>query len=132
MLSNEFSLVRHIYSCLKNIDSFLVDAENRQIFTLTLFKLLLRLVRFLCDKKTNHYSLKNWLDYITSPAYSDLYQEMIAYSEVLEKEYLEYIKHNDIKVIRSVNRKFPDLCHNAPISEKFYVSLRAYLTIIIR
>jgi hypothetical protein len=29
ILFNEFSFVRHIYSCLRNIDSFLVDAENR-------------------------------------------------------------------------------------------------------
>ena len=26
ILLNEFSLVKHIYSCLKNIDSFLIDA----------------------------------------------------------------------------------------------------------
>jgi len=39
---------------------------------------------------------------------------------MFEKEYLDQIKHNDIKIIRTVNRKFPDLSHTAPISDRFY------------
>ncbi len=31
-----------------------------------------------------------------------------------------------------VNRKFPDLCSSTPIAEKFYDSLRDYLTFVIR
>lgn len=44
---------------------------------LILFKLILRLIRFLCDKKANTYNLKNWLEYITSIEYNSLYQEII-------------------------------------------------------
>jgi len=42
------------------------------------------------------------------------------------------IKYSDIKIIRVVNRKFPDLCHNAHISEHFYSSLKGFLVPIIR
>ena len=94
--------------------------------------MLLRLSRFLCDKKTNALNLRNHLEYLTSKAYTDLYPQMVAHSELYEKEYLEHIKHNDIKVIRTVNRKFPDLCSTAPISHKFYEALRAHLVPIIR
>ena len=44
---------------IKNIDSFLIENEIKSIFSLALFKLLLKLLRFLSDKN-NFYNLKNW------------------------------------------------------------------------
>jgi hypothetical protein len=42
------------------------------------------------------------------------------------------MKHNEIKIIRMVNRKFPDLAHTAPLTERFYESLRLYALYLIR
>lgn len=41
---------------------------------------------------------------------------MLYYSQQYESLYLERIKHMDIKIIRTINRKFPDLSHRAPFS----------------
>lgn len=55
-----------------------------------------------------------------------------ASSEQYEKEYLEFIRHNDIKVIRAVNRKFPELSHNSPLTARFYDNFRAFLVGVLQ
>ena len=53
-------------------------------------------------------------------------------SEQYEKEYLEFIKSNDIKVIRAVNRKFPELCNTQPLTGRFYENYRVFVAGIIK
>ena len=79
----------------------------KDMFLLVVWKYLLKIMRFLCDKSANHLKLGNWQEYIQCKLYQQLYQEFTVSSEKYEKDYLEFIKHNDIKVIRAVNRKFP-------------------------
>ena len=67
-----------------------------------------------------------------SKPYKELYQHIIDQTELYEKEYLEQIKLNDIKNIRAVNKKFPDLCHHNMVPASFYDSLQDYLVNFIR
>jgi hypothetical protein len=50
----------------------------------------------------------------------------------MQKEYIDIIKNNELKTIRMVNRKFPDLSHSAPLNERFYESLKSYSAFLIR
>lgn len=70
LLYNEFLLVRHLYSCIKNIDSFLLRKEVKYQMLLVFFKLLLKLIHFLCDKKQNNFNLKYWTELLASKSYS--------------------------------------------------------------
>ena len=45
---------------------------------------------------------------------------------------MEFIKSNDIKVIRAVNRKFPELCNTQPITSRFYENYRVFVAEIIK
>lgn len=45
---------------------------------------------------------------------------------------MEFVKHNDIKVIRAVNRKFPELCSNNPLTSRFYENFKELVASVIR
>ena len=72
-LRGEFSYAKHLHSCLRNVDSFLLESEGRQVFILMVFKLLLRVMRCLCDKQENPLCLKQWEQYRSSKGYLDIY-----------------------------------------------------------
>jgi hypothetical protein len=112
--------VHHFYYTIQNIESFHLEENTKSMFMLTLFKLLLKILRLLCDKSNNHFQLSNWEEYQHCKLHQEFYSSIASHSEKYEKEYLDFIKHNDIKVIRAVNRKFPELCHNSPLNIKFY------------
>lgn len=99
---------------------------------LILFKLLLKTMRLLCDKNMNHLNLNNWKEYQQCKLYQQLYSELTGCSEKYEKDYLEFIRYNDIRVIRAVNRKFPELCTNNPLSGRFHENFREFLGTVIR
>lgn len=84
-----------------------MEEEQSRVLMLTLFKLLLKIVRLLCDKGENHFKLSNWEEYQQCKLHQELYATFTQRSETYEKEYLDFIRHNDIKIIRTVNRKFP-------------------------
>lgn len=84
------------------------------------------------DKKQNNLKLSHWEELTSSKAYKELYESIADTGEIYEKEYLEQIKLNDIKNIRAVNKRFPDLCHNQTLPSKFYEALQEYLVHIIR
>lgn len=97
------------------------------MLTLSLFKFLLKEVRLLSERGQNHFQLSNWEEYQQCRLHQDFLLSITATAEQYEKEYLEFIRHNDIKVIRAVNRKFPELSTNAPLTAKFYDHFRAFL-----
>ena len=45
---------------------------------------------------------------------------------------MEFIKYNDIRIIRSVNRKFPELCHSNPITSRFYENFKEFVLGVVR
>jgi hypothetical protein len=49
---------------------------------LILFKLLLKLVRFLSDKKDNHFKLGHWEELTSSQPYRELYQHIVDHTEI--------------------------------------------------
>lgn len=102
------------------------------MLTLGLFKFLLKIVRLLGDRGQNHFQLSNWEEYQQCRLHQDFLLSLTSASEQYEKEYLEFIRHNDIKVIRAVNRKFPELSHNAPLTARFYDNFRAFLLIVLQ
>jgi hypothetical protein len=102
------------------------------MFMLALFKFLLKVVRLLGDRGQNHFQLPNWEEYQQCRLHQDFLSSLTAASEKYEKEYLEFIRHNDIKVIRAVNRKFPELSHNSPLTAKFYDNFRAFLAGVLQ
>jgi mRNA-degrading endonuclease YafQ of YafQ-DinJ toxin-antitoxin module len=99
---------------------------------LGLFKFLLKVVRLLGDRGQNHFQLSNWQEYQQCRLHQDFLLSITTTSEQYEKEYLEFIRHNDIKVIRAVNRKFPELSHNAPLTARFYDNFRAFLAGVLQ
>ena len=86
----------------------------------------------LCDKSKNHLCLSHWEEYQQCKLYQQIYQDFTIDSEKYEKEYLEFVKHNDIKVIRAVNRKFPELCSNNPLTSRFYDNFKQFMATIIK
>lgn len=116
ILNKEFSFAKNVFGCINNIDCFMMEGETRKIFHLTLFKLLLKLMGLLTERKLNNFQLKNWSSFICSKGFKSLMELMLYYSQQYESLYLERIKHMDIKIIRTINRKFPDLSHRAPFS----------------
>ena len=56
----EFEFVHHNYFLIQNIDSLFCDEETRNLLLLTLFKLLLKVMRLLCDKNQNLLNLNSW------------------------------------------------------------------------
>lgn len=50
---NSFEYAKLLYSCINNLDSFLIYNDNRQMFVLTLFKYLLKEMKHLCNPKMN-------------------------------------------------------------------------------
>ena len=44
-----------------------------------------------------------------------------------EKEYLDYLKHLEVRVIREVNNKFPELCNKNPFCKTLFKKIQAYL-----
>lgn len=103
----EFDFVQHYYFLIHNANSLNVEDTNRKMLLLVLFKLLLKQLRLLCDRSQNNFNLSDWDEFKDSKAYQQLYSDLALHSEKYEQEYLEFIKGNDIKVIRTVNRKFP-------------------------
>jgi hypothetical protein len=97
------------------------------MLTLGLFKFVLKEVRLLSERGQNHFQVGNWEEYQQCRLHQDFLLAITATAEQYEKEYLEFIRHNDIKVIRAVNRKFPELSTNAPLNAKFYDNFRAFL-----
>lgn len=97
------------------------------MLTLGLFKFVLKEVRLLSERGQNHFKLSNWEEYQQCRLHQDFLLSIIATAEQYEKEYLEFIRHNDIKVIRAVNRRFPELSTNAPLTAKFYDNFRTFL-----
>ena len=102
------------------------------MFMLCLFKFLLKVVRLLGDRGQNHFQLSNWEEYQQCRLHQDFLLSITSTAEQYEKEYLEFIRHNDIKVIRAVNRKFPELSHNAPLTARFYDNFRAFLLSVLQ
>ena len=49
-----------------------------------------------------------------------------------EREYVETLKNADIVVIRSVNRRFPELSYTSPFTPKFYVQFYQYFCQLIK
>lgn len=99
---------------------------------LALFKFLLKIVRLLGERGQNHWQLPNWEQYQHCRLHQDFLLSLTSAAEKYEKEYLEFIRHNDIKVIRAVNRKFPELSHNSPLTAKFYENFRTLLVSVLQ
>ena len=59
----ELGYVQLYYNAIQNVDSFELDDNNRSLLMLTLFKMLLKQIRLLCDKGENHFKLSNWEEY---------------------------------------------------------------------
>jgi hypothetical protein len=131
-ISLEFEFVQHYYHLIQNIGSLQCEENNRNILTLVLFKLLLKVMRGLCDKNQNLLDLSSWHEYQQCKLYQQLYTDLTLSSEKYEKEYLEFIKSNDIKVIRAVNRKFPELCNNNPLTSRFYQHFKELVLQVLR
>jgi hypothetical protein len=51
------------------------------MFMLGLFKLLLKLMRLLCDKNQNYLHLNNWEEYQQCKLHQQLYSEFTLFSE---------------------------------------------------
>jgi hypothetical protein len=49
-----------------------------------------------------------------------------------EKEYLDYLKHLEVKVIREVNSKFSELCLRNPFCKSFYLKLKSYFASVMK
>ena len=52
--------MQHYYNLIQNIESLHCEDSNKSILLLALFKLLLKLMRLLCDKNKNYLDLANW------------------------------------------------------------------------
>ena len=120
------------YWAIQNIESFVVEENTKNMLMLSLFKFLLKVVGLLGDRGQNHFELTNWEEYQQCRLHQDFLLSITATAEQYEKEYLEFIRHNDIKVIRAVNRKFPELSHNAPLTARFYDNFRAFLLSVLQ
>jgi hypothetical protein len=58
------------------VDSVLIEDEEKEKFVLLLFKLLLKVMRLVSDKKTNHFKLAHWEEMISSKVFKELYQQI--------------------------------------------------------
>lgn len=72
--------MHHYYNLIQNIDSLHLDENNKGMLLLTLFKLLLKKMRLLCDKNQNYLNLNNWEEYKQCKLYQQLYSEFTVYS----------------------------------------------------
>lgn len=79
-MSRELTLCKHIFSCIRNVDSVLIENTVKDRLVLVLFKLLLKVMRLVSDKKTNHFKLAFWEEMTSSKAYKELYQQIADYS----------------------------------------------------
>ena len=66
---------------IQNIDSLHCEDNNKDMFLLVLFKLLLKNMRMLCDKNKNHLCLAHWEEYQQCKLYQQIYQEFTIDSE---------------------------------------------------
>lgn len=53
-LQTELEFVHHFYWLIKNSESLELEEHNCGMLVLTLFKLLLKIMRLLCDKNVNY------------------------------------------------------------------------------
>lgn len=69
-------MCKHLFSCIRNVDSVLIESNDKDRLVLVLFKLLLKVMRLVSDKKTNHFSLPHWEEMTSSKPYKELYQQI--------------------------------------------------------
>ena len=100
---------------ISNIESFLIDQTSKKFFWMTLFKFLVRYVREV-EKKSESFKKTR----------KTLYNEIKELALTYEKEYLDYLKHLEVKVMREVNSKFSELCLKNPFCKSFYLKLKSY------
>jgi len=118
----EVAICKHIYSMISNIESFLLDQTMKQFFWMTLFKFLVRYVHE-TEKKS---------EAIKATCNKNLYNEIKELALRYEKEYLDYLKHLEVKVIREVNNKFSELCLKNPFCKSFYLKIKNYLVTVMK
>lgn len=107
---------------ISNIESFLLDQASKESFWMSLFKILLRLIHE-TEKKSETIKLN-----INRTFYNEIKELALRY----EKEYLDYLKHLEVKVIRDVNNKFPELSNKNPFNKTFYKKIQAYLNSVMK
>lgn len=107
---------------ISNIDSFLLDQASKESFWMTLFKILVHLIHD-TEKKSEAVKLN-----LNRALYNEIKELALRY----EKEYLDYLKHLEVKVIREVNKKFPELCNRNSFNKTFYKKVQNYLISIMK
>jgi hypothetical protein len=95
--------------------------------TIVVYKHIIYLLKKLKNTKFNYFELKKWDQYRESKYFVAIQKEVGVDLELVEKEYLKHLKHKDIKLLREVNGKFPELSHDADFNMKFYEKIVGYL-----
>ena len=119
---------------IKNIKHFPInDPSHKSFVELILFKHLLRCIKHLEDP-TQHFSehLVGFAQYKNTKDYRNLEKEIKNYVSRYEKEYLDTLKNADIVVIRSVNRRFPELSYTSAFTKNFYQQFHQYFCGVLR
>lgn len=106
---------------ISNIESFLIDQTSKKFFWMTLFKFLVRYVREV-EKKSESFKKTR----------KTLYYEIKELALTYEKEYLDYLKNLEVKVIREVNSKFSELSLKNPFCKSFYLKLKSYFASVMK
>lgn len=97
---------RFVYDMIQHIDCYLVASDLKASFLMVLLKYLLKQVRTLADGRLHSQRLTRFDEYKAKEHFTLLQEEIQESAVKYEKTYLDYVKHTDVKTIRSVNGKF--------------------------
>jgi hypothetical protein len=88
LLTYELNYVHHYYYAVQNIDSFHLESPTKEMYSLVLFKLLLKVLRQLSDRERNVFQLEQWNEYRLCKLHQEMQTSFTGYSEKYEKEFL--------------------------------------------
>jgi hypothetical protein len=79
---------------------FNLTTEKKEQLTVLLYKYMIYHLKKLKNDKFNNFALKKWDLYKESKFYLTIHKEVTSDLELVEKEYIQYLKHKDIKILR--------------------------------